>query len=188
MKKFACLLLLATGLAVSAPAVVTTGFEAGYLTDNKDALWSGRVGWEFKTDSNFSHQVELEYGYTKHSESGLAPAPLGLGGTIPYSNQTKLQPLTINYRAETTPADRLGFYFGAGLGETRATLSAPGISTSDSAFTGQVFAGLNYKATANATLHLGLKYLWIGDVTFFNVIKAKVGDDLALTAGVSVKF
>lgn len=193
MKTLALFVLLTTGLAIVAPAAVTTGIEVGYLTDNKDAIWSGRVGWEFKTDSNFSHQVELEYGYTKHSESGLAPAPLGMGGTIPFSQQTKLQPLTINYRAETTPADKLGYYFGAGVGETRARLSFPGsgaptLSSSDNAFTVQAFAGVNYKVTPNATVHLGMKYLWIDDVTLFGSIKAKVGDDLALTAGVSVKF
>jgi len=191
MKKFPAIALLTACLAVSAQASGVAGFEAGYLTDNKDAYWAGRIGWEFKNDANFSHQVELEYGYTKHSESEVVPVPLG--GTILFNQKTKLQPLTINYRAETTPADKLGYYFGAGLGETRATLNLPGsgvpsFSTSDNAFTVQAFAGMNYKVTPNTTLQVGVKYLWIGDVTLFGSIKAKVGDDLALTAGVSVRF
>lgn len=191
MRKLALIALIATSLATVATAAMTAGLEAGYLTDNKDAYWAGRVGWEFKADSSLTHQVELEYGYTKHSETNLAPVPLP--ETIPTNGKTELKVTTINYRAETTAADKLGYYFGAGLGQTRASLSlrgsgVPVISDSDTAFTVQAFAGLSYKATPNATLHVGVKYLWVGDVTLFGSIKAKVGDDLALTAGVSVKF
>ncbi len=190
MKKFALLVLLATGLAVSASAAITAGLEAGYLTDNKDAYWAGRIGWEFKTTSAFSHQVEIELGYTQHTESEVAPAPLSAG--ILLTQKSKLTPITINYRAETTPADKLGYYFGAGIGQSRVSArflgsGVPIVSDSGNALVFQAFTGLSYKATPAVTLHAGVKYLRIDDVDLFG-ITAEVGDDFVLTAGVSFKF
>jgi hypothetical protein len=69
MKKFAIIVLLSLGLVSAAPAAVTAGFDVGYLTDNKDAYWSGRAGWQFTTTSTLSHHVEVELGYAEHSES-----------------------------------------------------------------------------------------------------------------------
>src|SRR4051812_10875666 len=116
MKKFATIALLTLGLATAVSAAYTTGVDFGYLTDNKDAYWSGRVGWEFKNTASLSQRVELELGYTRHSENFF--------GSL--REETKLTPLTINYRAETTPADKLGFYFGAGVGQSWVHVNGAG--------------------------------------------------------------
>jgi len=189
MKKIALIALLATGLANVAPAAITAGLEAGYLLDNQDAYWAGRVGWEFKTTSNFSHQVELEFGYTEHKESETLPAP---GGSFTVEGKTKLTPITINYRAATTVADKLGYYFGAGVGQAKASLDINGsgvpiISDSGNALALQAFAGVNYKATPAVTLHAGVKYLWVDEVELLGA-EIEVGDDFALTAGISFRF
>lgn len=187
MKKILTIALLAASLAVSAQAVIV-GFEAGYLTDNNDAYFSARIGHEVKADTSLSHQLEAEIGYTEHSEAislGLAP-----GDTV--TSKTKLTPLTLNYRVEMARTDKLGFYFGAGIGVARVSFGFPGsgrpwISSSDNVLALQGFAGVTYKATATTSLHLGLKYLWIDDVKVMGV-SAAVGDDLAIMAGVSFKF
>ncbi len=179
MKKLALLILFLIGLITTASAAITAGFEAGYLTDNKDAYWSGRAGWVFKADASLSHQVEIELGYTEHTETIFGS----------FKEKTKLTPLTINYRAETTAADKLGYYFGAGIGRSWVHASFPGVPVSggDTAFAFQAFAGVNYKVTPAATLHLGAKFLRIDNVHMF-ASEIEVGNDTALTAGLSVKF
>jgi opacity protein-like surface antigen len=185
MKKLVLLTLLATSLATQAAAAITAGIELGYLTDGQEAYWSGRGGWAFNTSGSLSHQVELEIGHTEDKAAFGGPAG-------PLSFKMKITPLTINYRVETTPADKLGFYFGAGLGQSRVSISGagsgvPNISDSDNAFTVQAFTGLSYKATPATTLHAGLKYLRIGEAELFGATD-DVGDDLILTAGVSIRF
>jgi opacity protein-like surface antigen len=184
MKKLVSLALVATSLAVSARALIV-GADIGYLTDNKDAYYSGRVGWDFKSGPELSHQFELEIGHTEHSET---VSPLG----SPVTATSKITPFMVNYRAETTRAGKLGYYFGAGVGLARSSFSMPGsgvptISDSGSSFAFQAFTGISYQATPNATLHLGAKYLSISDVDMFGS-SVEVGDDVVLSAGVSFRF
>lgn len=184
MKKLVSLILVATSLAVSARALIV-GAEIGYLTDNQDAYYSGRVGWDFKSGPEMSHQLELEVGYTQHSETVSL-----LGSSV--TAKSKITPFTVNYRAETTRAGKLGYYFGAGLGLARTSFNMPGsgvptISDSASGFAVQAFTGVSYQPSAATTLHLGVKYLWIDDVDMFGS-SVEVGDDIALMAGVSFKF
>lgn len=185
MKKILTIALLATGLAVSAQAATTAGFEAGYLTDSKDAYLAARLGYEFKADTSASHQVELELGYTKDSETFA-----GAGG--PVTAALKLMPLTVNYRAVFPGTGKLGYYLGGGIGVCQSRISVsgsgvPSISDSDSSLALQAFVGVNYKVSTNTTLNLGAKYLWFGEATLLG-INDDVGDDLAIMAGVSFKF
>jgi hypothetical protein len=46
---------------------------------------------------------------------------------------------------------------------------------------------VSYQPSTATTLHLGVKYLWIDDVDLFGS-SVEVGDDIAITAGVSFKF
>lgn len=188
MKKLVITAVLATNLVTATSAGTTAGFEAGYLTDNQDTYWAGRVGWQFNTGASLTHQVEVELGYTKHTDI----VPFGLAPNDDVPARSELMPLTINYRAETTRADKLGFYFGAGLGQTRVRASMPGsgvllITRSESMFTVQAFTGLNYKITPTATLDLGAKYLWLNEVKMLSN-RITIDADLALTAGVSIRF
>ncbi len=184
MKKLTLLVLLGAGLATSASAAFTAGIETGYLLDNKDAYWAGQVGWEFRASDTLTHQVALEYGWTDHSETVSALGPV--------NGKIKLRLTTINYRAETTYAEKFGFYFGAGAGSAHATVSfagsgVPSVSDSGNAFGWQVFAGANYQASPTVTLHAGAKYINVGNMDLF-AGDVDVGDDVALTLGVSVRF
>jgi opacity protein-like surface antigen len=175
MNKLVSIALIASSLAVSARALVV-GVDAGYLVDAKDEYISARLGHAFKTDANLSHQVEIEVGYTSEKESGFTG---------------DLLPVTVNYRAESK-AEKLGYYFGAGVGFARMEISGPGsgvpkISDNDSSFAAQAFAGLSLNASPTVVLHAGVKYIWIDDVKLFG-INAEVGDDLAITGGISFKF
>ena len=184
MKKILAIALLTASLVATAQAAAIVGFEAGYLTDSKEAYYAARVGYELKADTSLSHQLEVEIGYTESSDSVAVT-----GGVV--TAKGKIVPLTLNYRAVVTGADKLGYYFGLGVGlaQTSVSGSGLGVSVSDNAssFAYQGFAGVSYKATDTTSLHLGVKYLWIDDVKIMGV-KAKVGDDFGITAGVSFKF
>jgi hypothetical protein len=176
MKKFISLAILATSLAVSAQAVIV-GFDTGYLVEGEDEYLSARVGHSFKTDDSLSHQVELEVGYTSDSEAGA---------------KGSFTPVTINYRAESVAANKLGYYFGAGAGFARTKVRVPGsgvmwIRDDGTSFSAQAFVGLTYQASPSASLHLGAKYIWIDDVDLFGT-NIDVGDDVVLSAGVSFRF
>lgn len=171
MKKIAIIALLATSLTTSAHALIV-GADVGYLTDAKEEYLSARIGHEFKADASLSHQVELEIGYTGQKESGV---------------KGNFYPLTVNYRAETATAKKLGFYFGAGAGFAITEISGFGVSDNGTSLALQAFTGLSYKASPTVTLHAGVKYIWLDNVKLFGV-DVELGDDLALTAGLSIKF
>lgn len=177
MKKLLTSALLATSLAVSASAATIVGFEAGYLTDSKDAYLSTRIGYEIKADTSLSHQLEIELGYSKSTDSGV---------------DFKVMPLTFNYRAEFIGGRKLGYYLGGGVGVSRNSIRFPGsgvpwISDSDTALALQAFTGINFKVSPTTTLNLGVKYLWIGEASLVGITD-DVGDDLAVMAGVSFRF
>lgn len=184
MKKFVSLALIAASLAVSARALVV-GADIGYLLDDKEEYISARVGHAFKTGTSLSHQMELEIGHTSHSET---VAPLG----APVKATANLTPVTLNYRFESIAANKLGYYFGAGAGFARASFKfagsgVPSVSDSGTAFALQGFVGVSYQVSAATCLHVGAKYLWIDEVELLG-IRGEVGDDIVLSAGLSVKF
>ena len=171
MKKFISLALIAASLAVSAQALVV-GVEGGYLTDAKEEYYTARIGTQLVTKDTLTQELGLELGYTKHKEFGV---------------KSEIMPLTVNYRFESTAANKLGYYFGAGAGVAFTDVSGFGVSDDDTSFAAQAFAGLSYHATSDVSLHLGLKYIWIDDVKLLGT-SFEVGDDLAITAGLSIKF
>ena len=185
MKKILTIALISASLAVSASAAATVGFEAGYLTDSKEAYYATRLGFVLKADTSVSHQLEAEVGYSEQKET---IAPLG----APITAKFRIVPLTLNYRAEFANSGTLSYYLGGGVGTCRNSIHFSGsgvasISDSDSAMVWQIFSGINCKVADNTSLHLGLKYLWIGNTTLAGV-KDNVGDDLAVVAGVSIRF
>lgn len=184
MKSYLTIVLALTSLTISARAVIV-GLETGYLIDNQDAYYSARLGYELNARDAISHQAEIELGYTKHSEPSSFGFRIGNAGT-------KIKPLTLNYRLAITRTEKFGYYLGAGAGMAWVDLGFPGsglprISASDEVLALQCFGGVTYKPTPAASLHLGLKYLWLGDFKDHGV-SAAVGDDLAVTGGVSFRF
>lgn len=171
MKKIVSLALIATTLAVSAQAVIL-GFDAGYLIDAEEEFISARLGREFKADASLSHQLEAEIGITSMRDAGL---------------KGDILPVMINYRAESVAANKLGFHFGVGAGFARTSVSGFGVSDDGTSFAAQAFTGLGYQVSPSAKLHLGVKYLWIDDVKLFGT-SLDVGDDVAVSAGISFRF
>lgn len=173
MKKFVSLALIAASLAVSARALVV-GADAGYLLDSQEEYISGRIGHAFASNDSLVHHVELELGYSSQKESG------GKGSFLP---------VTVNYRAQSIAANKLGFYYGVGAGfaRTKVSINVPSLSDSGTSFAAQAFVGLSYQVSDNGALHLGVKYIWIDDVDLLGS-SIEVGDDIALSAGFSVKF
>jgi opacity protein-like surface antigen len=171
MKNIAIIALLATSLATSAHALIV-GADVGYLLDSEEEFISARIGHEFKASASLSHQIEAEIGYSSASESGV---------------KASILPITLNYRAETTAAKKLGYYFGGGVGLSITEGSGYGFSDDSTSFAFQAFTGLSYQASPTVKLHAGVKYLWIDDVSLFGT-NIEVGDDVALTVGLSIKF
>jgi opacity protein-like surface antigen len=135
-----------------------------------------------------SHLGEFEVGYTQKKES--VPLTVGtLSGRINIKGD--ITPLMLNYRAEISGSEMFGGYIGAGGGMAHVSVSGSGlgvsVSDSDNAFAWQAFAGLTYKPSPAVSIHAGVRYIKINDVTMQG-ITAEVGDDTALEAGVSFKF
>lgn len=171
MKRFALLSLIALSPTASAQAVII-GVNTGYLVDSQEAYFAARIGGAFSENDSISHQGEFEIGYTQDSDAGI---------------KADILPLMLNYRAEFKNQQGWTPYVGVGAGMARASLKAWFGSQDDWTFALQGFAGVGYKASANATLTLGVRYLWIDDVKLFGTA-VEVGDDLAIEAGVSFKF
>lgn len=177
MKKLSiAFLFLACGLAASAQTLVT-GADIGYLLDSEETYYSGRVGLVLPVSGAYTHQVELEVGY---ADSRAA------------SFKADLMPVTLNYRLSgTTGSQRVGWFVGAGAGYARASLDGVGIAgpvrLHDTMFAAQAFTGVTYQATRNLALNVGARYIWADDANFAGT-NLKVGDDVALSAGFSLKF
>lgn len=175
MKSFLLPLFLASALVASAQNVVA-GFDVGYLIDADETYTTGRVGWEFKANETFAHQLGLEIGYARATEAG---------------GKATLLPVTANYRLESTVSGNLQYYFGVGAGVAR--LRADGVSTGgpvtlrDTSFAAQGFTGLNWNFSPRAAFTLGARYIWVDDVNLAGTT-VEVGDDIALSAGFSFRF
>jgi opacity protein-like surface antigen len=175
MKKFLLPLFLATALAASAQNIVT-GFDVGYLTDADETYTTGRIGWEFKANETFAHQLGLEVGYARATEAG---------------GKATLLPVTANYRLESPISGNLRYFFGVGAGVAR--VRADGVSTGgpvtlrDTSFAAQGFTGLSWQASPAVALNVGARYIWIDDVKLAGT-NVEIGDDIALSAGLSIRF
>lgn len=175
MKKLLLPLFLATALAASAQNLIT-GLDVGYLIDADETYTTGRFGWEFKANETFSHQLGAELGYARATEAG---------------GKASIMPFTANYRLESSISGNLGYYFGVGAGFAR--VRADGVSTGgpvtlrDTSFAAQGFTGLTWQASPSVALNLGAKYIWIDDVRLAGT-SVEIGDDIALSAGLSIKF
>jgi len=172
MKKFVSLILVAIGLTASASAAVVIGGSAGYLIDSEEEYFTARLGYEFNSTTAFAHQAEIEFGYTESKESGVF-------GSI--------APLTANYRFLSAAGEKFSYHVGAGAGVAQVKVEVGSTSTNSQPFVAQAFAGVDYRITPSLSINLDAKYLWIDDVELYG-ITAEVGDDVALSAGISFKF
>lgn len=176
MKKLLLSSLLALGLGASAQAAVTTGADVGYLFDSEEAYYTGRLGFEFNHSLSYSHQLEVEVGYTQTSEAG---------------GDASLLPVTLNYRLQAEAAGPWGYYAGLGAGFARTRVDGVSIGgpvrLHDSSFAAQAFAGVEYRFTPAAAATVGLRYIWVDDVKLAGT-SVKIGDDVALSAGLHFKF
>ncbi len=176
MKKFITTLLVITGFAASAQAVIV-GVDAGYLIDSEEEFISARVGFEVAQSNAFSHQLDLELGYTDMKDGGA---------------KGEIIPLMANYRFVAPVAESgWSYYVGAGLGVARVSVDGASIGgpvrLRDETFALQALAGVTYQLNATASITAGARYLWIDDVNFAGS-SFEVGDDVALSLGVNFKF
>lgn len=175
MKKLILTLFLVSGLAASAQTLVTAA-EGGYLLDGEEAFYSGRLGWQFKANETYSHQLEVEVGYAETTEAG---------------GRADILPVTLNYRLQSITTGNFGYYVGAGAGFARTRVAGVGIggpvSLRDTSFAAQGFTGITYQASPAVALTLGAKYIWIDDVTLAST-NVEIGDDVVVSAGISIKF
>jgi hypothetical protein len=175
MKKFILPLFLTSVLAASAQTFVT-GADVGYLTDADETYTTARLGWQFKANETFAHELGAEVGYARATEAG---------------GKATLLPVTANYRLSSVISGNLGYYFGVGAGVAR--VRADGVSIGgpvtlrDTSFAAQGFTGLTWQATPALALNVGAKYLWIDDVNLAGST-VEIGDDVALSAGLSIRF
>lgn len=175
MKKFLLPLLLATVLTASAQNIIT-GVDVGYLLDSEETYYTGRVGWQFKANETYAHQLELE---VSHADSRYA------------SFKAELTPFMVNYRLASVTSGNFGYHVGAGAGWARASLDGVGttgpVRLRDTVFAAQGFAGVTYRASSAVEFNVSAKYLWLDEASFPGS-NGGVGDDVALSAGISFRF
>lgn len=175
MKKFPLPLFLASVVAASAQTLVT-GLDVGYLIDADETYTTARFGWQFKANETYAHELGAEVGYARATEAG---------------GKATLTPVTFNYRLSSVTTGNFGYYFGVGAGFAR--VRADGVSTGgpvtlrDTSFAAQGFTGLTWQASDTVALNVGAKYIWIDDVRLAGT-SVEIGDDIALSAGISIKF
>lgn len=175
MKRILTALLFITTLAATARAV-HVGFDAGYLVDSEEEYLSARVGFEVAKGNTFSHNLELEVGFTDSSEEDF-------NGDIVAA--------MANYRLASEGHGKWGYYLGAGLGSARVSID--GVSTGgpirlrDNSLALQALAGVTYRLGERVDLTAGARYIWIDDVTFVGT-SFDVGDDMAVSLGLNFKF
>src|SRR5690606_37759049 len=103
-----------------------------------------------------------------------------------------LVPVMLNYRAEILSTGKFAPYVGVGAGAARVNVEqsfgGPSRADKDTTFAAQAFAGVTYKATEKVSLHLGARYIWIGEIQLFASSPFELGDDVSLEAGISFKF
>jgi opacity protein-like surface antigen len=175
MKKFLLPLFLASVVAASAQTLVT-GADVGYLIDADETYSTARLGWQFKANETYAHELGVEVGYTRATEAG---------------GKATLLPVTANYRLSSTISGRLGYYFGVGAGFARVradgvSINGP-VSLRDTSFAAQGFTGLTWQASDAVAFTAGAKYIWIDDVRLAGT-SVEIGDDIAFSAGISIKF
>ena len=171
MKKTIVSILLALGACASAQAVYT-GASIGYLVDSEEAYFAARFGTSLNSSESYVGNVEVEVGYTEESSGGVT---------------AKLTPLMLNYRGEILGQSNWAPYYGAGAGLAKVKVSGFGISSDDTSFAAQAFAGVAYKASESASINLGARYIYVDDVKLFGT-NLDVGDDVAVEVGFSFRF
>jgi len=176
VKKILFCFLLATGAVSAARATIIVGSEVGYLFDDEEAYYTGRLGLELRALPAGSHQLEVEAGYTE---------------TLIAGGDARLLPVTLNYRFVSEGSGALGYYAGLGAGLARAhvdgySINGP-VQLRDESFAAQAFAGIEYRLTPLVALTAGLRYIWVDKVTLAST-PVEIGDDVAVSLGLRFKF
>ena len=165
------------------------GATGGYLFDFDEDMYTLQIGakspWSF---SNWNVSLFGEVGWTENHDNALRP-PI-LGGTA--ESTLDIVPLTFNVKFDCPISGGLSAYVGGGLGasyvdaEISSTLlPAFDESGNDWVFTGQVFAGLDYRVDETWDVFAGLRWIYFDDPDFNGV---SLGGDLLIEGGLRLKF
>ena len=168
------------------------GGSVGYVTgdaieseldDWDEPIYTLHLGLERKCPGdNCSHAFFLEVGYTEHDDSLRKPGEVAAqespasegppeGDTIRIDIDMEIIPITLNYKYECLLSDKLNWYAGAGAGialfdsegtET-TTVGSESISSDDTVFYAQIFAGLVYNISDSLELFGGVRYIFMDD-------------------------
>ncbi len=191
----------------AAPCLWTwfAGGSGGYVTDDWDEdMWTLHLGKEYKCpDSNCSHSIYLEVGYTDKDLSGN---PFSIDTSqnnqsfdhsgevkhIPYYESYDLEmniiPITVNYKYECSLTNNLNWYVGAGAGVAivDADLThqesgdpAENHSDDDVVFYANFFAGVVYNFTPSFEVFGGARYIYMDDPSLGSDLSFHGVDDIA---------
>jgi hypothetical protein len=176
MNKLTALFALLTAVSAASAAKPYVGAAAGYLIDSEEAFVSARVGFDIAKTPALTHSLEGEIGFSTDSESGIS---------------LDLVPVMLNYRATASYTDKIDLYSGFGAGFTALKLDVDYLGyrykENDTAFSAQTFVGAGFRVSEQVSITLGARYIWINDAEFLGY-DFEVGDDVAIEAGVHVRF
>ncbi|HEX2101970.1 MAG TPA: outer membrane beta-barrel protein, partial [Candidatus Synoicihabitans sp.] len=160
MKTFLAIFATLTAV-VTAQAQFYAGAGVGYLIDSEEEYITAKIGYEVATAGRVTHAVEIEAGLYSDSASGI---------------DMDMIPVTANYRGTVSVAEKLGVYFGGGLGAAFIDIDSPfGVNASETAFAVQGFGGVEFRASDRIALVAGARYIWVDEISPWGY-NVEVGD------------
>lgn len=176
------------------------GGSVGYLVDFEEPFYSVHVGVDtpYKV-AGWDTALYLEVGYTDTDDSVaiVDPNVIRAVATTPLNADLEIIPLTFNMKFERQLTGSLNAYFGAGLGVAFTDFGAranfvPGptpdvnISSKDTVFAAQVFAGLIYNFNEHFEVFGGARWIYIDDSSVAGlpgVLDVDFGSDVLFELG-----
>jgi opacity protein-like surface antigen len=149
-----------------------TGAGIGYMIDAEEELLTAHIGFQMAERGSLTHNIEFEIGYVESSEMGV---------------DVDILPLMLNYRAVNTGNDSYDLYFGVGIGTSNVDVNVSGTSDDDNVFTAQALVGIDFKVSANTSIRLGYRYVYMDTVKLFGYDLDDL-DDNVIELGITVKF
>ncbi|WP_193212667.1 outer membrane protein [Luteolibacter marinus] len=179
------------------------GAGAGYTIDGEEWFYSGHVGIE-RVCGDYSHAFFLEVGFTEASNylvNNGPPILLNYGNQAPILIATgdpmrvdgEFVPITLNYKFEGPLFGPVNWYIGggAGIALTSADLYWSSVKLSgedDTAFYGQLFAGMTWNVSQNFEIYGGGRWFYLDGFDAGPLGDTDSYDDWMVEAGLRFNF
>ncbi len=166
------------------------GGSAGYLYDAEEEIYTGHIGVDTPWNvGGWNVALFAEIGFAQVDTAYWTP----FAKTDLVDVETEVMPLTFNVKFERPLTGNLNAFAGFGLGfsfldvNSKSLNAAFNYSEDDTAFCGQVFAGLVYNVTESFEVFGGARWIYT-DSTEFRGRAVDFEDDFMMDLGLRLNF